>query len=546
MAQNLAQSTYLSWLASEDTNRQKQVLAYRSYYEGDPPTYLTDRQAQFLNVDREKNFGANVCAVIVDSAVERMEVTGFEVRPDSPLADTPSADMGANGNGQAPPASREEQLAALLDTWWSRNRMDAKQDHVHRAALRDGEGFIIVGYDADDARPTYDYNFAYDGKSGVKVHYQPDSFTKLAFASKRWVVDSGPGGQVIRRLNLYFPNRIEKWVSRTSAKSQYNEAFWQPHENEDDPTLQTVVITDGQGREYTASVSWWTDDGTESGDPLGVPVVPFINRDDGTGRGMSEIDNSMPMQDALNKILIDIIAAGDMTGWQMLWTNGRLPDNFKVYPGAMLPVAPAEGAGEGETPQIGVITPGDPQGLINSGNWVLALLSGISSTPQSRFTPSAVRPAEGTQKQEEGALVAKVEGLHKSFGNAWEDVQRMGLKVASAFGSQALPDADGLTISTIWADAQVRNEREHVEALGMKVEKLNVPREQAWKEAGYSADNIRAMKDMKEQESAERVEEAAVMDQGRQASALETVGRLLGGGNGGRMTIEPPMAASKV
>lgn len=546
MAENLAQSTYLNWLAAEDTNRQGQVLSYRNYYDGDPPTFLTARQAEFLNVERDKNFGANVCAVIVDSVVERLEVTGFSARPDAPMADTPSAEMGENGDGQEPGVSREEQLAHLLDTWWARNRMDAKQDHVHRAAMRDGEGFIIVGYDADAGHPMYDYNFAYDGTSGVKVHYEPGSFTKLAFASKRWMVDGGPGGETRRRLNLYFPNRIEKWVSRAPEGSQYSEAFWQPYEDEDDETLQTIAVTDDSGREYTASVAWWTDNGAESGEPLGVPVVPFINRDDGTGRGLSEIDNAIPMQDALNKTLLDIVAAADMTGWQMMWTNGRLPDNFKVYPGAMLPVAPADGAAEGETPQIGVIPPGDPQGLINAGNWVLALLAGITSTPQSRFTPSAVRPAEGTQKQEEGALVAKVEGLHKSFGNAWEDVQRMGLKVAGAFGTEAIPNADGLIISTMWADAQVRNEREHVEALGMKVEKLNVPREQAWKEAGYSADDIRAMQDMKEQESAERVEEAAVLDQGRQANALETVGRLLGGGNGNQMTIEPPMTASKV
>lgn len=546
MAQNLAQSSYLNWLAAEDSRRQAQVVAYRSYYDGDPPTFLTTRQAQFLNVERDKNFGANVCAPIVDAVVERLEVTGFQVRPDSPLANTPSAEMGESEGESA--ASREEALAGLLDTWWNRNRMDATQDHVHRAALRDGEGFVIVGYDADAGHPTFDYNFAYDGTSGVKVHYESGSFTQLAFASKRWLVDGGPGGETKRRLNLYFPNRIEKWVSRAPKGSKYSEAFWQPYEDEDDETLQTVTVTDENGREYEASVSWWTGDGTDAGDPLGVPVVPFINRDDGTRRGLSEIDNSMPLQDGLNKTLIDILAAADMTGWQMLWTNGRLPDNLSIYPGAMIPVAPAEGAGEGETPQIGIITPGDPQGLINTGNWLLALLAGISSTPQSRFTPAAVRPAEGTQKQEEGALVAKVEGLHKAFGNAWEDVQRMGLKVAGVFGGEPLPDTDGLVINTLWADAQVRNELEHVGAIGMKVEKLSVPREQAWREAGYSADDIRAMKNMMADESAERVEEAAVLDQGRNANALQTVGQLLGrnGGNGGAPRFEPPMAASKV
>ena len=544
MTVNLAQSTYLAWLASEESNRQAQVEAYRRYYDGNPPTYLTDRMAEFLNVERDKSFGINLAAVIVDTKVERLNVTGFAVKDE-----TEAEDVGGGESAEAPPAdgevsaSRAEQVGALLDSWWQHNRMDARQDFVYRAALRDREAFVVVSYDEAEQRPAYSYDFAFDGTSGVRVHRKPGTYSELAFASKRWQVDA-PGGESTRRLNLYFPNRIEKWVNR-HADSAYNEAFWEPYTDPDEPGLVAATITDEFGREYEASVAWWTEDGTETGEPLGVPIIPFINRDDGTGEGQSEIDNAIPINDGVNKTYIDMLASADMTGFSMFWTNGQLPSNVKVYPGAMIPVAPAEGAAEGETPQIGQLAAGNVDGLIKLQEWQVSVLAGITGTPQSRFTPAAVRPAEGTQKQEESALVARIEGLQKVWGNAWEDVQKMGLRVARAFGPGSLPNLDGLIISTMWAEAETRNEKEHVEAVALKVDKLAVPREQAWLEVGYSADDVRKMQDMKRDELAERVEEASATDMGRNANALETMGRLMGGA-AAMPAFQPPQAMSRV
>jgi hypothetical protein len=530
MMPDIGQSTFLNWLMAEDNAKQEQVRAYRAYYDGDPPTFLTSRQAAFLNIDRDKGFGANVSAVIVDTAVERLSVTGYEVRE----ATAAGATLEPTPDGEDGPAPTE-QIAALLDTWHQQNRMDARQDYVYRAALRDREAFVIVAYDGDKGHPTYDHDFAYDGTNGVKVHYQPGTYDELAFASKRWVVDLGPLAGKMRRLNLYFENRIEKWMSQSDPDGAFSEAFWRPYDDPDDETLVSAEITDDAGRTYLASVSWWTDNGQEDGEPLGVPVVPFINKDDGTGRGKSDLDDALPLQDGINKTYLDLIAAADMTGWQMYWTNGVLPDNWKIYPGAMLPVGPPDGAPD-DSPTIGILPAGDLSGLIQFQNWQISVLSGISSTPQSRFTPAAVRPAEGTQQQEESDLVAKVEGLQKHWGNGWEDVSRLALKVARAFGSEGVPDSDGLIISAVWADAQKRNEQEHVATVADKRERLDVPKKQAWREVGYTQADIDEMEQMSAEESDARVQEASVTDRAQQTNALESIGRLMGGNGAERLT----------
>lgn len=468
MAHNMAANSYLAFLVEEDSGRQSQVRSYRSYYEGDPPTELTDRQAQFLNVDHDKQFGANVCAPIVDALKERLQVTGFAAH----------AAAGEEDKGG-------EALADVLDTWWQQNRMDGVQEFVHQASLRDAVSFVIIGHDPEEDRPTFHHDFAFDGTNGVKAHLRPGTYNELAFASKRWLVHESSKRGSKRRLNLYFPNRIEKWVTATPGSAQFSEVGWKPFEAEG---LELVELVDADGRPYIASVAWWTDTGKPEGKPLGVPVIPFRNRDDGTGKGLSEIDNAIPLQDAINKNLLDQIAAADMTGWQMYWTTGKQPvGGYKLYPGAMLPVT-AQDDSSTDKAQIGVLPAGDLSQLIAQGNNLIALLSGISGTPQSRFTPAAIRPSGETQKQEETPLLAKVKGLQKSFGNSWEDMQKMGLKVQAAFGKKAVPDVEGLLISTQWADVEVRNEKEHVEAIAMKVEKLSVPVNQGWKELGYSAD----------------------------------------------------------
>ena len=255
---NLAQNTYLNWIAMEEVNRQTQVRTYRSYYEGDQPSLMTDRQAEYLNLQRNKNLGVNVCAVIVDALAERLEVTGFTVsRKDANKTRKTAIGSKARdtktGVASEPDVESDdtvEELSTVLDGWWQDNRMDGVQGWVHTAAARDTEAFVVIEYDQDEERPYLCHDYAYDGTSGVKVHMKPGTYNRVAFASKRWV-ETNSMGESCARLNLYFTNRIEKWISK--ATGGHNEAFWQPHECEG-TTL--VTLKDDAGTSYQASAPW--------------------------------------------------------------------------------------------------------------------------------------------------------------------------------------------------------------------------------------------------------------------------------------------------
>jgi len=198
---NPVEMSFKEWLALEEKARRANYVAYRSYYEGDHPTQLTDRQKKYLELKSDARFCANYCQVVVDALAERLSVTGFVCE-----------------NKQAQP---------LVADWWRLNRMDEIQGNVHTATVRDGDSFVMVDWDNDEGLPRFTQHLASDGTYGVQMTYDDDGQTVL-FASKRWVTVLGANAGKQRRLNLYFADRIERYVSNDDQDA----GDWQPYQTE--------------------------------------------------------------------------------------------------------------------------------------------------------------------------------------------------------------------------------------------------------------------------------------------------------------------------
>ena len=111
---------------------------------------------------------------------------------------------------------------------------------------------------------------------------------------------------------------------------------------------------------------------------------------------------------------------------------------------------------------------------------------------RSHMTPRQVA-AEGTLKQQEGPLLAKVRAYQTQIGNGWEDLLHAAIRMGSARGLSLDADAD---LETEWEPAEARDDLAEMEKLRIKAE-LGVPQEQLWAEMGYDADEIARMRVMK-------------------------------------------------
>jgi hypothetical protein len=448
MTISITELAYLQWLLGEEKTQQENILRAREYYEGDQDVRLTDRQRQYLGFEKGGKFCLNYCGDVVDSVIERLQIKSF--------------------------AAPEQAVSEWITQTWAGNRMDAGQRSVHAGAVLDGEHFVIVDWDATTKRIRFYPHPRYTDPSvegtgfGCKAHYPDgDASQEMEFASKRWTettMDESRQRKTLQRMTLYYPDRIEKYVMGNGGKwAQFGE--------------------DGQ--------AWpvrWVD---VAGQPLGIPVIHFRNP-----ALRSELWNAFYVQDAINKTALDLLAAGDTAGFRILFAHGWIPtidgkeaasdgkNLLKIAPGQIIGSSAADAA-------LDTIEPTDLaklEGVLDG--WIMRLAQ-VTGTPVSRFQMTKQVAAEGTLKQQESKLIAKVEDRQVTFGNAWEDCLGVARRMANTFGAAGLDEE--AQIESQWNPAAVRDETAELERIVLKREKLQVPLFQVWQEAGYSQEQIDKM-----------------------------------------------------
>lgn len=379
--------SFLMWLAAEDREWQSQVKTYRDYYEGEHLYQLTERMREFLELDPNVKFDLNYLPIAVDTLRERLKVVGFE-----------AGDLGGLFDDQEP---------GIFSQWWNANRMDALQDDVHHAALRDRDAYVLVEWDNETGQPRFSIEEEFDGAYGMVVRYDESNGRQLKFAVKRWPVESGPGAGQLARMNIYTPDAVYKFVSGSGGWVEYVE-------REGDPWPLLWAGKDGR--------------------PLGVTVAHFDNR-------KSELNDLIPVQDALNKAVIDEIAGADTEGFQMITLSGGAePDDMEIGPRRIL-YAP-----QGTWGSIGA---GDLAALSVIVDKYVMRMAQISRTPLSYFQVTGQVSASESQKAYDAPLISKVTNRATRFGNAWEDVMTYARRLHNAF-APGPPLDEGTPISCVW------------------------------------------------------------------------------------------------
>lgn len=450
----LAELAYLNWLAGEELTRQKNVQQARDYYAGEHALSLTDRQREFLGIKSGGRFAANYCETVVNALSERLIVSGV--------------------------TSQDPSVAAWASATWNGNRMDGLHGDVHQAAIRDGETFVMVDWDGANKRPRFTFHQRYVSSQaegdgfGCKAFYPNDDYRQpMRYATKRWTEEYEVDGRTSsrQRLTVYWPDRVEKYALATSD-GPYKEAGWQPIRDEDEGAWPLP----------------WVD---QAGRPLGIPVVHFRNPD-----LRSELWNAIPLQDALNKALLDLLAGQDVSGFRIFFARGFYATSDGNPPRSdgsnYLRIAPGQMIGTPE--QNAELRPIDPPSLDPMLNvfWAMVLvLAQTTDTPASRFQLTRQVASAESQKESEGPLLAKGRDRQVDFGNAWEDVFGQARRLQNAFGAEQVDELAGIDVT--WAPLEPRDEGAHIETLALKREKLSVPLRQVWKEAGYSPEEIAEM-----------------------------------------------------
>lgn len=436
------------------------VRDFRDYYDGNHPTLLTVRQEEYLGpllTESEWKFAHNLIAVVVDALRERLSVDGFTVNGESAIsAEDTQAETG------------DAAMAAMLWEWFSANRMDSQQNRLYKRTLRDGKSYVMVDYDAVNMRPRFTLHSVDDGTVGVTYHRNPADPNEVMFANRYFYTFDPlkPGETGKLRKTTYLPGEIRKYIQDANGVNG-----WASYMDDGDATWP---------------LSWVGRDG----EPLGVALIEFENPDG------SEIAKIIPLQNALNKTWLDLMAAADASGFPLLaaeYTDAMSgiveddddlegTDEFRVGPGRVIEIFGGK---------MNRIAAGDLSQLMETIWAITSAISGASRTPQYYLRPfSGDVPSGEALKQLESGIVKRVEERQMVFGQAWEDVMTLALRVEDTFGSRLTLPAP-LTIAAQWKDAELPNELVQAQAAQIH-SALNVPDAAVWALLGYTPEEIAA------------------------------------------------------
>lgn len=451
-ADTVVQLSYFEALLESELEDMKEIQLARKYHKGDQTVHLNARAEEFLAMNPEVKFRLNICKTIVGAVLDELNVVGFGT--------TETADE--NGN------KKQSQWAVQI---WQDNRMDALQNDVHECALRDREAFVIVDWDSENKRPRFTFHERFvsteagGSGSGCWMVYENDDPAQPAIAAvKQWTetVEVNGGFQTNSRRTIYYEDRIEKWVTNEAGR-------W---------TLMEKIP--------------WKTSKKKSGKPLGIPVIHFKNE------GLSpEAWEALPLQDAVNKLTLDILAAGDQTGFRILVALGFIPtsdggplksdlsNQLTVEPGVIVGTSKSKTEASFEAIDGADLTP-----LLNALKDVISIAAQITSTPVSRFVMTRQVAGDETIKEQDKPLLKKAKKRRVLFGNGWEDAMVIARRLYNSFASGGFDEK--VQFTTLWEHSTSLDE------LKTKREALDIPLEQLWLEAGYSADQIKTIKESEE------------------------------------------------
>lgn len=453
---------YRDTLLKELHDQKDSIALYDNYYEGHHKMAFATTKFKRAFGDLFSAFADNWCDLVVDAVEERLNVEGFRFG-DPVIGDTAAWDI------------------------WQRNQLDALSQQAHLESLINGMSSVIVWPGANGKA-----EITVEDPTQVVVGYDPGNPTKRRAALKAWTDDYGD-----TRVNLYLPNAIYKWVSADG---------------------QTTGLAGGSLEPLPG------DEMVEN--PYGVvPVIPLVNRPRLLHPSASEIKKVLPMQDAVNKLISDMMVASEYQAYRQRWATGlELPT---IYDEDGEPVPQDKQITdlwqhaidrlwytEDTETKFGEFSSTNLVPFTTAIEMLVQHIASQTRTPPHYFYLSGQFPSGESIKSAETGLVAKVMRKQRFFGESWEEVMRF------AFAIEGDRDkANDFKAEVIWGDPESRTESEHVDAVSKKMA-LGVPVQQLWEDLGYGPTQIARFRAMRQQD---------VLDQSglalQLANALDGAGR---------------------
>lgn len=424
----------------------------RAYYEGQVEEQFPSAfMRRLLGRDGKTPFRVNLACRAVDAVMDRLEISGLTTGDD-------------------------ELDQVLEERVWRANRLDLEAPQIHLATLMFGDSYAFVWPSepvdhTDDPEPEPDGEYDDTGAAGVDVFYNSPLTVRILYeeenprrkrlAVKSWMV--GRDQQTARtRVNLYYPDRIEKYISKPGSKGDKDEDF-EPYI--DDSTDRHGVVANPWGE---------------------IPVFHFRTS---APYGRPEHINAYGPQDALTKLVINQMAASDFAAFPQRYglteANATTDDDIDwgetdtedpeekesslvASPGSLWVLRNYKAVGE--------FAPADVENFLRPMSVYVRFMAATTSTPMRWFDPSGDVPSGESVRADDAPLVKKVNNRQRWIAATWGEVGTFSLKI---LGYENVP------VSVRWTPPQIISDLEGWQTILAKQD-AGVPIRTTLLEAGYT------------------------------------------------------------
>lgn len=399
------------------------------YYQGVPPMTWSTQKADATYRRLLAQARSNFALLIIDSVNDRLKVEGF----------------------------RLDEAAADDFVWtnvWQANNLDIFAPMTHQQALVTGLSYASVW-------PDEKVTARVRGESCFEVFHEVDPADPLT---------------VLRAVKIW-PDVLRKtWFCRLFEQDKVT--FMSA------PMNFNPLPAEVPGLDQAPSL-WEVDEEVDNPFDGIVPIVPFLNRPQLDGTGVSEIGDMLDVLDRINTLTADMLLVAELAAFRIRWAtgldipvdaNGNRVEPFNVALDRLW-------VSESPETTFGSFDPTPLEGYGAAVDQAIQQAAAISRTPPflllGKITNLSAEALQGTTQ----GLVEKVKHRMLTFGQSWETVVKLALMAWND------PRQNLVDVETIWADPSSVSESAKVDAL-TKMVSIGLPVRAAWERWGASPQEI--------------------------------------------------------
>jgi len=391
-----------------------------AYYDGSQPEVFQSQRWNRIFRFENADFRFNFAKTVVDSVHNRLDIKQVQ--------------------------GVEESANNYLDTVFDQTDIKLDMNEIHRNALVYGDCYAIVWPDTNGV-VAIDYN---SPKTTTIVYDQENPRIK-SFAAKMWQIETET--EKVIKLNLYYPDRIEKYEGRGDLEILTHA-----------PQLALVETVPNP----------WNE----------IPVFHFRTH---KPYGKPEHFDAYGPQDAINKLISTHMYTVDYQGAPQRYAlaNGNNTaelEDFAEDDTARENLSSLQN-GPGQlwylqgVSAVGQFAAADPETFTKPVMEFVNAMASITSTPTHYFTKGSYIPSGEALRVSEAPLTKKVLNRQLAFGSTWRDLFKLMLRI----------EGINSDVEIVWSNPETIDSVDQWD-IAVRKKSVGMPLEQILLELGYDAE----------------------------------------------------------